>query len=288
MNKELFDDLYGIGIKIMDECTDDNLKKKKKVFDFSYEKMKLKEDVETQEFYSVLHELKTYEFLARKGFKPKTANDDKAGPDFLCDLGYIECVITTKGSSSNKDLVEKQLSGDINRYKAILPRILGKLRDKNCKTNEYINNLIIDEVQPVFICIHPGYFIFEYNSDLNIDLIMNALYGASNRLLRINYKQENIKDYDFSGITKIRDKEIKTNIFALDEYKNITGVILSNSYFREKYEDDDFLFFLNPNTTRKIDMKKLEEITYLKKIYDGNISYDRYVWVSQKVKTKSN
>lgn len=122
INKPLFDDIYHNCSDIISKSSDNNIQKKRVKLNSAYTKLCVEENPELQEFYSIVHELRLYQYIKDLGIAINAANDEKAGPDFITDLGYIECISATKGllGTPERQWLDKRLKESMNRYIAAL------------------------------------------------------------------------------------------------------------------------------------------------------------------------
>ena len=100
------------------------------------------------EYYSLAHELKSYEFFKNYGqIKLAYDSSNEAGPDIKLNNYYIECVCSTSGTVIDK-LEKYQLNDYRNEIiydydkllELVLPRLTGSLNEKSYKFKKYINN----------------------------------------------------------------------------------------------------------------------------------------------------
>ena len=117
-NSRVFNKAYQLGLNIIEQSQDKDIVEKKENFKATYDKK------QHNHLYSILHELKTYQFLKSCNLNPIPANDNKPGPDFECDLGYLECVVPTEGTGINEKKLRDNMSAEVNRFKAVLPKTL--------------------------------------------------------------------------------------------------------------------------------------------------------------------
>lgn len=97
INKPLFNSIYGECCNIVKSSQDKSILRKRNKLDYSYKQLCKTKDHELQEFYSIVHELRTYHFFCCNNLTIYAQDDNYIGPDFLCtEVGYIECVSVTK------------------------------------------------------------------------------------------------------------------------------------------------------------------------------------------------
>lgn len=196
INKPLFDEIYEECLQIISNSQDKNIISKRTKLDVSYNKLCELEDHEHQEFYSVVHELRLYSYLKQIGISVSAANDNKAGPDFISDIGYIECVCLTKGEKGTpqRKCLDDCLRGSMNRYVAALPRLTSVLLDKQKKFSDYLSRNLIDENKPRIIAVNTSIFSNEFHSDSNLDLALKVLYGIGCQTMCFDIKTNSFVD----------------------------------------------------------------------------------------------
>ena len=90
INKPCFENLYRRCCNIIKNSSDKNIKEKQLKLDRTYQTLCRTENCELQEFYSIVLELKVYEFLTSNNINLIVADDSKEGPDFECEFGRID------------------------------------------------------------------------------------------------------------------------------------------------------------------------------------------------------
>lgn len=78
--------------KIIHNSNDNNILGKHNKLKKSCQELLHTKDTELQQFYSVVAEIRTYDYLKNKNLNPIAHKDNTAGPDFISDIGYIECM----------------------------------------------------------------------------------------------------------------------------------------------------------------------------------------------------
>ena len=276
INKPLFDSIYDECCKIIQFSQDKMLQQKKDKLDYSYRQLCKTEDCELQEFYSIVHELRTYHFLRSNNLDITAQNDKLIGPDFLCkELGYIECISITKGSNGTKGRIylDNQLSECTNRYMSALPRITSAIIDKKNKYETYLCKQAIEPNIPRLIAINTSIFSNEFHSDLIFDLFLKVLYGMGcpiitiqkNKMSSVNKKLIELHKFDDKG-KKHGNLELQLNYFAQDDFKSISAIIAENNSIKEKIEKKYFTIFLNPIATIPLEIETQNCFQYFKKV----------------------
>lgn len=291
INKQLFDSIYDECCKIIQFSQDKLLLQKKDKLDYSYKQLCETEDCELQEFYSIVHELRTYYFLCNNNLTVHVQDDNHIGPDFLCsEIGYIECISITKGAVGTecRKYVEKCLSRSMNRYLAALPRITSAIIDKKNKYETYLSKQAIDPNIPRLIAINTSIFSNEFNSDSIIDLLLKILYGIGCQIMRvkinpISFVEENgVESHQYNDIGKKHsDLDLELNYFAKADFRNISAIILENNAIGENDISKYFFIFTNPLANVPIEIKNLKNIkTFIQEKADE--SHISYKWLKPK------
>ena len=207
-------------LKIFKECNriiknsnDKNILSKHEKLKKSCQQLLCTKDTELQQFYSVVTEIRTYDYLKNKNLNPIAHNDNSAGPDFISDLGYIECICLTKGepNTENRKYVDRLLSGCMNRNKSVFPRLSAAVKDKTEQYKKYIANRVIDENKPRLIAINSSVFSNEFHSDLVTDNLLKVLYGIGCQTIRVYPQANKIKQ---------ESEKIETHCFEITGRKN--------------------------------------------------------------------
>lgn len=272
INKNLFNYIFENCLSIITNSSDVNIKKKNVKLDLAYQTLSKTEDHELQEFYSIVHELRFYQYMKNLEKHIIAVDDNKAGPDFTTELGYIECVCASKGvkGTLERKYLDERLNQSMNRYIAALPRLSSVILDKKKKYESYLRHNKIDEKKPCIIAINTSIFSNEFHSDLNLDLILKILYGIGCTTMRFNLETNQfIEDtecesrlYEDTGLKPPKNIELQFNYFSQKEFENISGVILNNNSIGEELKKENFCLFLNPFARCPIDVSLLEGITY--------------------------
>lgn len=241
------------------------VEKRKKLID----KVKIaiqKRDIEYQEVYSVVHEIRLFDYLRQKNIGIMMHTDISAGPDFECDFGYIECVSITKGEGENKNVFEQIMKGRNNRYKAGGLRIASVLCDKKQKFMNYITDKKICNKKPCIIAVSTSILSNEVHHELSSTLMKKLLFGIDVQV--ICFKKEGVKTsetedfYLYNPSVSKNGKEFVTGYFWNDDFKDISAVILNHNAFTEDINDEYFEIYLNPNANVPIDIQSIQEFKY--------------------------
>ena len=287
INKDLFSHIYENCVSIITNSLDINIKKKKVKLDSAYQILSETQDHELQEFYSIVHELRFYQYMKNLGRHIIAADDNKAGPDFNTELGYIECVCASKGATGTleRKCLDERLNQSMNRYIAALPRLSSVILDKKKKYESYLRHNKIDEKKPCIIAINSSIFSNEFNSDLNLDLILKILYGIGCTTMRFNLETNQFLEdaecesrlYEDTGLKPPKNIELQFNYFSEKEFENISGVILNNNSIGEELKKEYFCLFLNPFARCPINVSLLDNIRYFQ-LSEMNAQHFTYCW----------
>lgn len=165
-----------------------------------------------QEFYSVVHELRLYQYIKDLGITVSVLNDNKTGPDFITDLGYIECVSATKGLKGlpERHYLETQLKHSMNRYVSAIPRLSSVIADKAKKYGIYLKDNVINEKIPRIIAINTSIFSNEFHYKLNLDNILKILYGIGCRTM--NFARSSNGFVEERGVETYAYEEVGKNL----------------------------------------------------------------------------
>ena len=290
INKPLFDDIYHNCSDIISKSSDNNIQKKRVKLNSAYTKLCVEENPELQEFYSIVHELRLYQYIKDLGIAINAANDEKAGPDFITDLGYIECISATKGllGTPERQWLDKRLKESMNRYIAALPRLSGAILDKEKKYGVYIKNQKLDPQKPRIIAVSTSIFSNEFRSELCMELIFKILYGIGCSTLAFNLKTNSFVDedsidtrsYEDIGVKPPKNIELPLNYFEREEFSEISGVIINNNSIGEELQKNYCCLLLNNLAKVPINRSLLNGIKYFAFI-ESDDKYKTYRWFNE-------
>lgn len=266
-NNILFEKIYEDCLNIIKSTEDKNIKAKKKILDFAYSRINMVNNCEVQEFYGVVHELKTYKMLELLNQHPMANDDNKAGCDFICKFGNIECVTFNKPTDEDSIRI---LNGSCDRHKALDPRLSQAIESKMQKYKKYLTNKQIDVNKPNIICVNAGVCSYEIHQSTYIKACEKILYGITDALL-INIKENKMEFAKTiqDKIIKPNGKEIKINFFCNPDYRIISGVLYINNLINENYNSP--ILYINPNADIKIDKRYVRK--FLSFIKEGSTKY---------------
>lgn len=283
INKKIFASIYDECLEIIHSSSDKAILNKEEKLNKAYKKLVENDDEELQEFYSIVHELKTYHFLKTKGLAITAQNDNKKGPDFYCEeLGYIECVSVTRGEKGTecREYIEKCLARISLTYLAALPRITSVIIDKKKKFEDYLSKKTIDSQVPRIIAINTSAFSNLFCSDSIFRLLLQILYGADNQVFWVSKNTKSFID-EGEGVNTYRynDKGYKHDHLELDlayfekeEYQNISAIILESNAITETDIENNFIIFTNPNANTPINVERLRAFNvFVQRSKDDNM-----------------
>ncbi len=271
INKVLFESIYNNCLRTIENTDNLYIKQKEARLKSSYIELKKYEDSDLQEFYSIVHELRVYEYLKKLSFKVDVADDTKAGPDFSTQLGYIECVSATKGEKGTlaRKYFDKIQQGSMNRYEALLPRLTSVILDKSRKIKDYLNKNIIESNKPCIIAVGASVLANANRDDLILELMLRILYGIGYQIISFNplssqFADDGIEKHTFQdkGTKQPLDISLELNCFGNPDYKHISGVILNNNSIGQEIEKKYFCLLLNPLAVNPIDTSLLQQIKF--------------------------
>ena len=290
INKPLSDKIYKICTSIISNSSDKNILLKRTRLDTTYATLCKTKDHELQEFYSIVHELRVYDYMKHMGISINAANDDKAGPDFATDLGYIECISVTKGLPGTPERlwIDERLNQSMNRYISALPRLSGAILDKTKKYKTYLANNIIDKRKPRIIALNTSVFSNEFHSQLNLELVLKILYGIGCRTMRFNLSTNSFVEengieshaYEDSAVKPPRNADLPLSYFYSEEFNDISGVIVNNNAISEDLEKEYFCLLLNPFANVSIYKTRLTGIKYFE-LDNIDANYATFRWYNQ-------
>ncbi len=286
INEKLFMKVYQECMHIIEDSPDGSIQSKKSKLQHAFETSINHQDAEIQGFYSIVAELRTYQFLKNNSFTIKVQDDEIIGPDFFVpDIGYIECVSVTKGQPGyyGRQYVDDVLSGQVNRYIASLPRMSSVILDKKEKYTRYFDKNVIDQKMPRLIAVNASIFANEFHGSLVFDSAMKILYGIGCQTIRISKNNSlgecsDMRTYMSDNTGKKSDSTLlQLDYFSQEPYRIVSAVIVENNPIGEPLAKDQFCIFINPNAIAPIDTKCLKDLVYFaQENIDGH--YVQYQW----------
>jgi len=297
INKSVFDDSMEIVTNILNKFDISDKERRINRITKIYNNM-LKNNAVDREFYSLAHELKSYEFI-RLFWEAKLSNDTKSkpGPDITYGNNQIECVCCSEGEIlkagfkkySINHSKKKSMVIDYNKKKEfLLPRITSSLKDKRDIIEDYIKRGIIKQNECAIIFISLGELNIEFNAgDYGMN-ILEVLIGKGCLCITFDRHKEKFVDSYYQHIENIQKNngkkiiDISANFFN-SENINISGIIFSTAPIYEQYDFNNTFLFLNPFAKNQINVKDFNDI-----IYWQIIENDEYVPMKNTKRIKIN
>lgn len=286
INKICFEKLYLRCCEIIKKSSNKNIKKKQLKLDKAYQTLCKTENCELQEFYSIVLELRVYQYLIDNNIKLIVADDSRKGPDFESNFGYLECVSVTKGKegTESRNYINRMLAGDTNRQMAEVPRICSAIKDKKDKYVEYIKSKTIDINKPKIIVVGTSIFANKFSVS-SIENSMQILYAIGNEYIiydRINKGFIDTPNTQYHNYDKIGKKSDNVNLeldyFCQDEYKDISAIILVCDPIFEEIDKRYFKIFINHNANCPIDRTQISQFDYFSIIKENNDGSVVFAW----------
>jgi len=242
-----------------------------------YSKM-VKEDKILDEYYSLLHEIRTLCLLKDMGsVRIAFDSNNEIGPDFTyLDRYKIECVICTPGAGKN--LIELMNSGfqkydrkfrdNKEKFRQIDLRVTSVIEDKRVKHMKYIADGCLRDDEPYSIFVNLGQLLSNSYPGNFCNNITEILVGRGALTLRFDSTKGNQIGSLFYGhnptMKNNNDQVIDSNIFANPDYSSISSIIVTNAWPEEKYSPKNTIVFLNPFAKNKIKVLDLGALPYWK------------------------
>lgn len=270
-NHFLFQQMFDEANQIIENSDDKSIRRKKKKLEIAYKKVQQSDSSDVQEFYSLLHEIRTYELLKKLNLKPVSHNDNSAGPDYISDIGYVECVTFTKPTDDDS---KKILKGSFNRYKAYEPRVSQAIQEKYYKYKKYFEEDEIDKTCPRIVCVNAGQCEFDIHGETFIEAFEKILYGLGCESVEIDASMKTehwFRKYEDS-MTKPNGALIETDLFSKKPFSIISAVMYVDNLVYEKYNRP--IIYINHNAKVKIDRRKIRK--FLSFIRVGKLKYNYY------------
>lgn len=261
-NVDLIREVYSKNKDYINLSNDKHIKRKAKRLELGYKRIIKNDDYIEYPFWSVIHELKTHDFL--KGLTQlKVSNDEKLGPDFRDENTAYECVIVTfgkKGSETYNNLTKihtEVYTGTIPR-KDIIFRVTNAIDNKRVQYNYHRKQKAIDIKTPYVLMIDLS-LLSSCKMQLYEDFkeMLLPLVGAGEEIYIYNKIKEKItgKDYQYYRVLKKRNtSEVEMNIFSRPDFSFISGIIFSSSQFLKEYNKTNTILMVNPLANNPLDL----------------------------------
>jgi hypothetical protein len=257
----LFSESFKKYSSYLEQSHDLDLQSKLDQFKKSYEATNLEKNYFDYRYRSILHEIKTHEFLYKINNHLTTSNDKKSqkGPDYLQNNTWFECVIASIGEPNSKFYNESiDLFNREGVYSATLPRfdlmirVTAAIKSKKEQYDRHLKDNIIEPNNPYVIVLDMSLIYEIYQPAYNDfkELLLPTL-GIGNRYIKIDPKKSNIIESDYIRHDYIINKngaKIDVNIFKRPEYSFISAILFTRAKCPpEAYDDKNSVFMLNPD-----------------------------------------
>lgn len=230
-------------------------------------------------YYNLAHEIKSLAFL--RSFGNVTMSEDskhQAGCDYALNNHYqIECVCSTAGNTGKNGLDKSSLLKNLNgapidyakQKRIIFLRLTSSIKSKLDFYHNGIKKGHIHSDKPYIIFLGLGPLAYELlDSDYGTE-ITGILLGKGNPTITIDVSCGKILETGYAYEPEVANhnkKMINCNIFCLPEYRDISGIIVSEAGLAEEYSHENTWLFINPFANHKITKKDFWGIVY----WDGN------------------
>ncbi len=223
-------------------------------------------------YYNLAHEIKSYHFLQQFG-KIVISEDHrhKAGCDCNLNSHYqIECVCSSAGEKTEGvDLFGKRRESKFyvgNYDKSFLfCRLTASVKKKLDFYNDHIKNGTIDTKLPYIIFLGLGALSNEIFSGKNGIEYAGILFGRGDLALSVDKETGRMTPVGYTHndvLFNHHHSEINCNIFSAEDYRCVSGIIISSAYLDEEYTADNTWLFINPNAYVKINAEDFSNIVY--------------------------
>lgn len=144
------------------------------------------------------------------------------------------------------------------------------------KVNFYFRHLKkgdIDQNSPYIIFLGLGALAREiFSGDFGIEYT-SILYGKGNPTLSINSNAGRISHIGYTHNNELinhNGAKINCNIYATDEYRHISGIMISDADLDDEYTTENTWLFINPNADIKINPIDFPHVVYWD-LYDKSV-----------------
>ena len=225
-------------------------------------------------YYNLAHEIKSFLFLRDFG-SVKIAEDSKhsSGCDCILDDKYqIECVCCSAGEKSaglHELCVENVLVDYAKKEKILHCRLTSVIKAKHDFYVKNIKNGSIDSDKPYIIFIGLGSLAYEmFSGEKGIEYT-SILFGKGDLLFSRDTETGSLISSGYSHnayLINHNNAKINCNIFCSEEYRSISGIIISAADINEPYTYENTWLFLNPMANIKIP----------RTLFSSIVCWDRY------------
>ena len=282
VNSQLFDRHQRELYNILDNCgiSHKEIQLRKKRIKQSIDLIQREESLLAySQYHQRAHEIESIPFLKRFGAL-KITEDSKhnEGCDFILnDNIFIECVCASTGDISKNNLNEFMGEGifDYNKKKEILnTRFTSSLCDKVRFYYERVRKSI-PENSPYIIFLKTGSLAYEWFEEKYGMALLDILLGRGNLRITIDTSNGQVIDKGYTHkqyIKKYNGKKIDCNLFLNNDFRCVSGILLTTSPLGEKYSYKNTFLFINPFASHKIVAKDFWGLIYWKADKNGNYS----------------
>ena len=224
------------------------------------------------QYYNLTHEIKSLYFLQQFG-TVIMAEDyrNKAGCDCILKNYYqIECVCSSAGENTDRvDLFGKKrdLKFCVGNYDKtfLFCRLTSSIKKKLDFYNDHVKNGTIDTSLPYIIFLGLGALSYEiFSGDKGIEFT-SILFGRGDLTLSIDKETGSMTPNGYTHIDELfnhNHSPVNFNVFREENYRRVSGIIISAAKLDEEYTADNTWLFTNPNAHIKIDTKDFPNTVY--------------------------
>lgn len=217
-------------------------------------------------YYNLAHEIKSLYFLSQFGnvLISEDCNHNSGCDCKLNDHYQIECVCSSAGNKTDGiDLFGKKIKDStfrVGRYEEsfLLCRLTSSIREKLNFYKSHIKNGTISDKSPYIIFLGLGSLSNEMFAGDNGIRFTGMLFGKGNPILSIDLDTGRMTPAGYTHNKVLYNhnrSEIDCNIFSAEEYRCVSGIIISSAKLFEKYSFDNTWLFMNPMANVNIDHK---------------------------------
>ena len=223
------------------------------------------------QYYNRAHEIKAFYFLRQLG-KVSISEDCSHHAGCDCNLNnhyQIECVCSSAGENGEKaGLCNKQkLKFYVGKYNKsfLLTRFTSSLSEKLRFYNNHKENGTVDSSLPYVVFLGLGALANEFFAGENGIEFTSMLFGKGDPTLSIDADIGCMTPNGYSHnkvIYNHNNKEINCNIFASEDYRCVSGIIISAAKLYEEYTIENTWLFINPEASIKVNPRDFANMVY--------------------------
>jgi len=234
INEELFNRSYETFSSILSKSRCKFSPKLLKKLDYEYREMIEQQDGFHFGYRSILHEIRTFDFLSRLD-KVKINNPDKAGPDFICDGAIFECTVASLGSPERKkkylESKKKRIASEYpSKYKAL--RITSSIDSKKKQYQKHLSKGYIDSTLPFILVLDISILSYFSSFGSGESEMLFPLLGVGETLLYIEIETGKYERYDYNEYNNLEKRNgslVDLKVFLSDKYKFLTAIVVINT-----------------------------------------------------------